>query len=136
MAFFEWKDEYSVNDSNIDYQHKELVHLVNQLYENKDAQGEMRMFVGVLLDRLIDYTKYHFRDEEEAMKAGNYPKFEEHKKMHEKLAAQVLEFREKFGREEANVSVELIEFLKGWLQGHILGADKEYTPFLKHDSLF
>ncbi len=136
MAFFEWKDEYSVNDSNIDYQHKELVHLINQLYENKDAQGEMRMFVGVLLDRLIDYTKYHFRDEEEAMRAGNFPGFEAHKRVHERLAAQVLEFRDKFGRGEVDVSGELMTFLKGWLQNHILGEDKEYMPYLKHDSLF
>ena len=125
---FEWSDGYSVGVQEIDEQHKELVGLLNQLHsairEHHGSEASRR-----ILDELADYTRTHFMVEESLMRVSNYPEFENHKRNHEELIAQVQALQEKLDSGQAAITFELLHFLKVWLTRHINEADKHFGDF-------
>jgi len=124
----EWVDALSVGIEEIDNQHKELVRLLNQLHtaiwEKHGSAASME-----ILDKLVEYTRVHFTVEESLMRILGYPDYEHHRQEHEKLISQVIELQRKLKSGEANISFELLHFLKNWLTHHILGTDKAYAPY-------
>lgn len=129
MAFFEWKDEYGVGVRVVDQQHKRLVSLVDELYEamkrGNGSKGAERVLRG-----LVDYTKTHFRTEEEFMKSHSYPGLLAHKREHDDLARQAEELLSQVEQGKLTVPLETSKFLKQWLAGHILETDKKLGRYL------
>ncbi len=124
-----WDDALSVRIEAIDEQHKKLIDLLNRLHECK-ASKKGDQTISKILQELIDYTVYHFAFEEELFDKHGYPQTEEHKISHRKLEAQVLEFAKAFEAGSASLSADLFLFLRGWLNGHIRGSDRQYSPFI------
>ena len=127
---FEWRNEYSVGIGSVDAQHKVLFATAGELY-NAMATGHSRDVMGRLLDRLIQYTKTHFAHEERLMQQHGYPGFQVHKAEHDALTARVLKFQSDFQQGRVTMSVQLLQFLKDWLECHIKGSDQQYSPLLK-----
>jgi hemerythrin len=125
----EWTDELSVGVQEIDEQHKILVDLLNRFHEAvvTGTDGEN---IKNVLKNLADYTIIHFSVEESLMRIFNYPDYDNHKKHHEELTAQVRELQNKVAQGEHQVSMEVLNFLRHWLTHHILGDDKKYGPYL------
>jgi len=114
----------------IDEQHKELVRLVNQLHSAmKDKAGLQES--AEILEKLTDYTIYHFAFEEEVFDKYDYENKVEHKKYHANLVKKVVDFQNDVKSGKAGLSMELMLFLTSWLKDHILKTDKAYVPFLK-----
>ena len=95
MAFFDWKEEFSVNIREIDIQHQKLVAMLNSLYESL-KKGEGLEALGSTLSELVSYTKTHFATEERLMKTNAYPGYLSHKEKHEKMTNRVLEYTKKY----------------------------------------
>jgi hemerythrin len=129
MAFFEWKNDYSVGIARIDDQHKALVGFLNELYEAMKA-GKGKETLDAVMINLVEYTKTHFASEESFMKLYNYPDFEVHKQKHDKMAGHVLELKQQFDSGKLTNPMLITTFLKEWLSKHIMGTDKAYGPFL------
>ena len=129
MAFFDWKDEYSVGIAQIDTQHKKLVSLLNDLY-GAMKEGKGNEILDQVLKGLVDYTKTHFATEENLMKMHKFPGYEDHKKKHEAMAGHVLGLYEKLKQDKKFNTLEIANYLKDWLKNHILGTDKLYRAFL------
>jgi len=134
MALMIWKEEYSVKIGIIDTQHKKLIELLNQIFD-ASREGKGKEVIGKILNDLITYTKVHFTTEEDFFKKYAYPGFALHKAEHDKLTKQVTDFQEQFAAGRAMLSIELMQFLKDWLNGHILGTDQKYTGFLSSKGL-
>jgi len=73
----------------------------------------------------------HFHAEEKLMEQAGYDKLDEHKRIHEKLVNEVLDFQRQFKSGNATVSLDLMNFLSDWLINHIKGVDRKYVPLLK-----
>jgi len=129
MAFFEWKNDYSVGITKIDDQHKVLVGLLNELYESMKA-GKGKETLDAVLINLVEYTKTHFAAEESMMKLYKYPDYEAHKKKHDNMTGHVLELKRQFDSGQITNPIQITNFLKDWLSKHIMGTDKLYGPFL------
>jgi hemerythrin len=129
MAFFEWKNDYSVGIAKIDDQHKALVGFLNELYEAMKA-GKGKKTLDAVMINLVEYTKTHFASEESFMKLYDYPGFEVHKQKHDKMAGHVLELKQQFDSGKLTNPMLITTFLKEWLSKHIMGTDKAYGPFL------
>jgi hemerythrin len=71
----------------------------------------------------------HFTVEESLMRILGYPEYEDHHEEHDKLIRQVVELQQKLKSGKANISFELLHFLRGWLSHHILETDKAYVPY-------
>lgn len=128
MAFFDWKDDYSVGITKIDEQHKKLVGFLNELYDAMKA-GKGKDTLDKVLVGLVEYTKTHFATEESLMRLHKYPDYDAHKEKHDKLTAYVLDLKTKFDAGQISNPIQITNFLKDWLGKHILGTDKMYGPF-------
>ncbi len=129
MAFYSWNDSFSVGIKSFDAQHQELIRIINELH---DAMRERKgtEVLGKVLDSLIDYTIYHFGDEEKLLSQHDYPGLQNQKQLHEDFAKQMVDTQTRFKSGESMLSIELMNVLKDWLTKHIKGTDKEYGPYL------
>jgi hemerythrin len=87
--------------------------------------------LGRVLSSLIKYTQGHFKAEEGILQSNQYPDFVNHKIEHDRFTQTILDLQAKFQRNEIGLTIDLMEFLKGWLIKHIMGVDKKYSAFLK-----
>ncbi|OHD13589.1 MAG: hemerythrin [Spirochaetes bacterium GWD1_27_9] len=134
MALFIWKDEYTVNIKKIDEQHQKLVSILNELHSAM-LGAKANAILGKTLDELIDYTKTHFKAEEELMQRYNYSDFPTHKEAHKIFIDKVSDFQNEFKNGKKMISVEILFFLKDWLVTHINGVDKKYSKFLNDNGV-
>ena len=131
---FEWKPEYAVGIASIDAQHQKLFAIARELYEAMSA-GRGKASLVLILDRLVQYTSVHFTHEERLMRVYDYPDFQKHKAEHDGLTKQVLDFQKEFELGRVAMTVHLLQFLKDWLENHIMVSDFEYAPCLKQKNV-
>jgi hemerythrin len=129
MAYLDFTDKLSVNVSIIDQQHKVLIEIINDLHDAM-AAGKGKAVMDDVLLRLIDYTKMHFSTEERLMAQYNYPDRVSHETQHFQLTSQVGQLYIKVKENKTSVTIETMEFLKDWLNHHILETDKKFGAFL------
>jgi hemerythrin len=130
MALLDWKNEYSVDIQSIDKQHKKLFDMINQLHDAMKS-GVGAKFVPVILNSLVSYTRDHFADEEKLMRQAAYPAYTTHKAEHDKLTSEVVKLVQDMEAGRCTMSMQLLEFLRDWLQKHILSTDKQYSSQLQ-----
>lgn len=136
MLFIEWNEKFETGISEIDFQHRNLVNMINNLALNgSEPPGEARNFsVRITLEQLIDYTVYHFKAEESLMDQAHFEHLQEHHQAHEALKAKAVEFSKKLDAGN-DVLSDLLSFPKEWLQKHILITDMQYVPAMKKAEL-
>ena len=127
---FELTQQYSVDIASIDGQHQNLFRLAEELYTAMSS-GQGKTVLAKILDRLIQYTSVHFSYEEGLMRQCGYPDLAAHHRQHEDLVKQVQGFQSDYQAGHVAMTVQVLEFLKDWLQHHIAGTDQKYAPFLK-----
>jgi hemerythrin len=125
MALFEWTPEYSVSVQRFDSEHKKLFGLVNELNQAM-LEGRGRAVLSHVLQELTDYARRHFAGEEEAMRRANYAGYAEHAAEHRKLTEQVGKYYAEYEANASTSPVDLLFFLRNWLQNHILETDRKY----------
>ncbi|MFZ5442452.1 MAG: bacteriohemerythrin [Myxococcota bacterium] len=125
-----WDDSLSVGIAAIDAQHQRLVELLNQLHRSQ-TDGKGNEVVHQVLGALASYTVEHFAFEEKLFAAHGFPSLPEHRVAHEKLVSRVTGFIEDWKAGRATMGSELFMFLRGWLNGHIRGSDRDAGRFLR-----
>jgi len=130
MALFEWKPEYSVSVTRFDNDHKKLFSLLNEL---NDAMSEKRgrlVIIGTLQE-LGNYTRRHFAVEEAAMRKAKYEGLEEHIVEHRELMAKVDLYYAEYSTNPNSIPIDVLYFMRDWLEKHILITDHKYIDRLK-----
>jgi hemerythrin len=128
MISISWSDKFSIGVEMIDEQHKQLFNLINELNSNISGNSS-KQIIASSLDALISYTGYHFREEEDYMFNVSYPRFEQHKVLHENLKEQVINFKKEF-QEGGDDPERFLDFLYDWLTKHIMEQDKKIGKFM------
>ena len=126
MAYINWSEDFSVKVREIDDQHKYLVDRINELHQAMLDQ-KAREIQKAVIDAMVDYAVAHFEAEERYMRRVKFPGYPEHKKEHELFTAKAIELQERVNKSGFILSLEVLTFLKTWLQDHILGTDKKYS---------
>lgn len=124
--FILWNESYSVGIKRIDEQHKNLVLILNMLYESFVDQTTGQKLKEII-DQLIDYTRYHFKAEEELFKQSDYPDTERHIEEHNEFIVKVARFKTEFEAGKTNLTFQLMNFLRNWLINHIAISDQDYA---------
>ncbi len=131
MALFTWQDKYSVGIQQIDDQHKQLIKMINEL---NDAMltGKGKDILMTVLNKLANYCVSHFAVEEKLFDTYAYPETADHKDKHHKMTAKVKALIGEVQSGKSTISVEVMNFLKNWLDKHIMETDQKYAPYLNN----
>lgn len=122
----EFTDDLLLGESDIDSQHKTIVVYYNDYIEFINANGTQseasRKEMHKLLNKLMEYTKYHFALEEKFMHKFDFSFVEEHKADHLNLLEHLTEYC--VGACMGDITAyELADFFKKWIIGHIREKD-------------
>jgi len=134
MALVVWNDTLSVGVKSVDDQHTVLFNTINDLHAAM-MKGQARTMIGGLLQKLLDYTRNHFSEEEAMLQTVRYPGLPEHRVMHRNLTKQVEDYIARHEKGDLTLSNELASFLSDWLKTHILNVDQTYGRWLKEQGL-
>lgn len=131
MALITWTAaQYGTNVGFADDEHKKLFDMLNKLYDEATG-GAARAAVGASLDALIAFVVEHFAHEEKEMQAKGFGGLERHKAEHDALVGICADLQKKFHAGEADVTDEVGQLVKGWLDNHIPKFDMAYSDALK-----
>lgn len=129
MALLSWQEKYSVGIKEIDNQHKQLINMINELNDAMLA-GRGKDALLPVLNKLAGYCVSHFAMEEKLMSTHGYPEYDDHRDKHIKMTAKVKDLIADVQSGKSTISIEVMNFLKTWLDKHIMGTDQKYGPFL------
>ena len=130
MALITWTAaQYGTDVAFADDEHKILFDKLNKLYDLA-TEGAARSAIGAQLDDLIAYVVGHFAHEEKEMLAKNYAGYDRHKAEHVALIGICGGLQTKFHAGEAEVTEDVGQLVKGWLDSHIPTFDKAYAETL------
>ncbi len=130
MLVSTWDQSYETGNELIDNQHREVIALLDEL---RDVDGAEDSDVRRVLDRIMDFTLFHFLAEERLMEEVGYPDsaaremLEHHRSFKEYARLRVLEFRT-----VPSFSVlPLHDFMKEFLELHEFGQDKLLADWIR-----
>lgn len=128
----EWNDSLSVQNTTIDNQHKQLVGKLNDFlnaYDNKKSNEKLME----IFKFLSDYTKVHFRDEENLMLKYKYPGYDAQKKEHTKFISDLSNYEKELTESKSTLvlKIKTNQMLVDWLVNHIGKVDKDLGVYLQ-----
>jgi hemerythrin len=125
---FPWSEHFETHIEIIDTQHKRLVAILDKLcvaVNNHDLSQEL---LDQILKELVEYTIYHFTDEEKLMLENHVSEKHVllHKMEHHSFTYDVERMCNYFSSETSALEIgeNLVQFITAWLTYHILGMDK------------
>jgi diguanylate cyclase (GGDEF)-like protein/hemerythrin-like metal-binding protein len=124
-----WRTAYESGHPGIDRQHRDLFELANDLLSalmSARPTDEIAEIIG----QLVANVGAHFAYEEAVIAGTGYPDITAHNSLHRDLAGRAKEMAERFSSGTLEVG-ELFQFLAhDVVVKHILGADREFFPWL------
>ena len=126
-----WSADFSVQSQHIDLQHQKLIAIVND-FNQAVSRGDGAKIAYAILNRLVQYSETHFRDEEQLMQMARFPadQLEAHIKEHEKLTENIFQHCENWHTYGVESFPGIGKFLAEWLLDHILTADMKYSKYV------
>ncbi len=133
MPKIKWDDSLSVNNDEIDSQHKEWIGIFNKMHDTimTGNVGAVRNIGVNTLREMQDYARYHFSFEEEYMRTMNYPRLYEHQRAHKDFDNTIYSYMRDIQSGEMVLNSEIMELIRSWLFDHIAIEDKKYAAHLK-----
>lgn len=122
MTLIEWKDQYSLGVPAIDFEHRELIDLINELYESVQRGGTDAAtadFLGELYTRITA----HFALEEKIMRDADYDGYAAHKQDHESLLDELLDIIDSVDDAGRYDRAALSRSLDSWFSDHFQTHD-------------
>ena len=127
-----WSSTFTVGVKLIDDQHKELLNLVNDMFNHVTGnEEEEREYFSRVIQQAVQYVKVHFSTEEKIMIHTKFPGYLEHKKAHDSFILTVVENIKKFETGKRLILSDFTKFLKEWVLTHIAIMDKQYFSHFK-----
>jgi len=129
-----WCEKLSVGVPEMDHQHCQLVEMLNEL-DDAVRHGCGLEKQTPLLKRLIKHTVSHFQDEETYMQSIGFPEWEEHKREHERLIAEVEQRYCRLMEGKGGTQEEMLAYLLAWTADHIQVDDMMYAEYAQKQNV-
>lgn len=126
MELFTWCNYYSVNNAELDKEHKLLFDILNRLYANSLGQ-EYAKCLDPIIEELVLYSDYHIIEEEQYMKNTGYKYIDKHILEHREFTKRIIQLQQVADKNDLITTKELIIYLGEWILNHIFDEDKHYA---------
>ena len=130
----DWRDEFKIGIEEIDFEHQELIDLINQCF-NEALQKDSSMSVMYFLGEIFAKTTAHFESEERMMKELKYDQYQDHKDDHERLLDDVRDIMDEFRETTILNQKEFGDRLNHWFAEHFKTRDARLHKFLHQKDL-
>ncbi len=138
---YKMKPEYAIGIPRLDEQHQTLFSLIEDaqtLLRDENILYKYDKLIKIL-DGMKDYADKHFAEEVSLMESINYPRLQLHKAAHDGFCQKVNSFSLdmdtiSLGTQD-DMLLELLDYLNGWLQTHILDCDKKISRFMNGEQI-
>lgn len=121
-----WSGDLTLGIMHIDRQHERICRFADLLQMAKKDRTVARL----ALDFMFDHMAEHFVDEEDLMNTVDYPDRLHHQRLHIQGFDRFVQLRAQFLAGKVT-SEHIAESFHGWVEHHILGADKELAEFVR-----
>ena len=121
MAALEWNYEYSIGVRELDNQHKQLIHLLNQSHYGKIADASIADH-DITLIELMDYAAFHLKYEAQWLVKNGHAALCEGHKGNENLRKKVIRIQNYYFKAGKLDSERILSFMKRWIVNHIAEA--------------
>lgn len=129
LTLLTWNHECSVGIRAIDDQHGILMDAINELSLSL-VHGSSRDQLGVLIERIIEFTRMHFSSEEQLMEMTGYPGLAEHRTAHVEMLHRIRAGAHLLQYDPAVDMRSLLSALRDGFRDHIASMDRLYSPWL------
>ena len=144
MALIEWKEEFRIGIPSVDYEHQELIGLLNELYAGLavESGGTFdRAVVGEFLGEVYARISAHFALEERVMREQNYVLYSQHKDNHEELLDSIRDIMDDAEVESTEPQADVLDpedlgrRLDAWFSEHFRTHDARLHKALNPEGL-
>ena len=127
-----WSKTFACGISLIDDQHKNLVDLLNEMFNHVSGDEEQEnAYLKKIIHEAVGYTKVHFATEEKIMLVTQFSGYAEHKAAHDKFILTVAKHISDFASGKRLSLYSFTNYIKNWVLSHIAVMDKQYFVYLK-----
>ncbi len=129
MALIEWRAEFEIGIPSVDYEHREMIDLINRLHAAlaaNPAQDDIVAFLGEINARI----SAHFALEEKEMRDMGYDQFADHKADHERLLDEIRDIMDDVEDNPDHYEEILETRLVDWFTAHFRDKDARLHRFL------
>ena len=122
---FEWDKLLDTGLEETDRQHQHLLNMINSFGDGIANRRVNETDLATLYGELVDYTCYHFEEEERLMNQANIDSrhVEQHIHMHQGFIAEVGRLYQDYHNSQQKGGDRLFDFLLNWVAYHIMGTD-------------
>ena len=122
MPLLNWKPEFSVGVDSVDFEHEQMISLINELDDALGLDADTDA-IEAYLGEVCSGIAAHFALEERAMRVARYTEYEAHKEDHEDLLDQLRDLMDHYDAEPAVGRKLLQSTLGGWFKEHFSSFD-------------
>jgi len=130
MSLLNWKPEYSVGVESVDFEHRQMIELINSIYaeiQGRNDADSIEQFLGDVHAAIAA----HFALEERAMQQSGYAEYLDHKDNHEELLDQIRDLMDGVQNDPVAGIQTLQESLASWFGQHFSSFDARLHGNLK-----
>jgi len=126
-----WNKELETGIKVIDEQHQFIIESLSSVETSTLEKNEL----FELLTRLQAYLSVHFDVEEDYMKDTDYPEYQKHKAIHDKVLEDCQDIlTQNYSNNDASkVAYKLVGYMKNWFSEHYANEDVKMAEFLKQN---
>ena len=129
MSLIEWRDEYAIGIPSVDFEHQELIQLINDTYEclrHADSETTVLESLGEIYAKI----SAHFALEEKIMRERHYDQYQDHKDDHERLLDDIRDIMESYEEHGCFDQDSFGRQLRDWFGVHFKTKDARLHKYL------
>jgi len=129
MPLITWDDSFSINDIEIDNQHKKWISIANKLDDALMQRKELNEVTEKTLEAMIAYTHFHFSYEEAHMEKLKFPGLSGHQNVHFKFMKKIEQFQRDHQAGGIVLCSAIMKEITNWFLNHILIEDQQFKNY-------
>ena len=130
-SLIEWRDEFKTGIADVDYEHSQLIGLINDIYRELGERPD-KADIGAALGEIHVKISAHFALEEKIMRERRYDQYADHKADHERLLDEIRDIMDAFEETpEFDYAEALVARVTPWFTGHFKTKDARLHRMLK-----